>query len=183
MGAMGGSAVRGRPLSRRALDTPIEGLSILLKGFRLTRSGGLQLPWSKLASWTRMAISPSTTTRVVSMTTTTMAILATRTATTRTTATVTTTRETSSSKILGFLRAILSPMPSFTTVMEDILRFVTWGGTTVPLARTKLLDKSIELGSGVVPKRINLGVLCVGGQMPSPTASRYLPSPKAHSWV
>ena len=163
MGAMGGSAVHGHPLRRHALGPPIEGLSILLQGFGLTRSGGLQLPWSKLVLWARTAISPSTMTSVVSMTMTMMVILATRTPTPRTTATTTTTRETSSSKITGFLRAILSPMPSFTTVMADILRFVTQRGTTMPLAQTKLLDKSIELGSGVVPRRSNLGVLCVGG--------------------
>ena len=50
MGAMG-TAVHGHPPRRHALGTPIEGLSILLQGFRLTRSGGLQLLWSKLALW------------------------------------------------------------------------------------------------------------------------------------
>ena len=115
MGAMGGSAVHGRPPRRCALGTPIEGSSILLQGFGLTRSGGLQLPWRKLALWARTDISPSTTTRVVSMTMTMMVILGTR------MATPTTTREMSSSKIMGFLRAILSPMPSFTTVVADML--------------------------------------------------------------
>ena len=67
MGAMGGSAVHGCPPRRCALGTPIEGSSILLQGFGLTRSGGLQLPWSKHMSWARTAISPSTMTRVASM--------------------------------------------------------------------------------------------------------------------
>ena len=37
----------------------------------------------------------------------------------------------------------------------------------MPLVQTKLLDKSIELGSGVVPRRSNLGVLRVGGWWPN----------------
>ena len=65
MGAMGGSALCGHPLRRCALGTPIEGLSILLQGVELTRSGGFQLPLSKLALWARMAISPTTMTKVV----------------------------------------------------------------------------------------------------------------------
>ena len=87
MGAMGGSAVCGHPPRRHALGTPIEGSSILLLGYGLTRSGGLQLPWSKLMSWARTAISPSTMTRVVSTTMTAMVILSTGMATTRTMAT------------------------------------------------------------------------------------------------
>ena len=70
MGAMGGSAVHGSPPRRRTLGTLIECSSILLQGFGLTKSGGLQLPWSKLLLWAKMAISPSNMTRVLSMTTT-----------------------------------------------------------------------------------------------------------------
>ena len=37
----------------------------------------------------------------------------------------------------------------------------------MPLVRTKLLDKSIELGISVLPRRSNLGVLHVGGWQPN----------------
>ena len=46
MGTMGVSAVHSRPPRRHAFGTQIEGSSLLLQGFGLTRFGGLQLPWS-----------------------------------------------------------------------------------------------------------------------------------------